>query len=53
MYQNVRGDAMSNIPETFTVLEDAKALKLHTYTVRRLVRERKNSGNKNRRTAAI
>lgn len=32
---------MSNIPETFTVDEVAKALKLHAYTVRRLVREKK------------
>lgn len=32
---------MTKIPETYTVEEVAKALKLHPYTVRRLVREGK------------
>ncbi len=32
---------MTRIPETYTVEEVAKALKLHPYTVRRLVREGK------------
>ena len=30
---------MTGIPETYTVEEVAKALKLHPYTIRRLVRE--------------
>ncbi len=32
---------MSNIPEVYTVDEVARALKLHPYTIRRLVREKK------------
>lgn len=32
---------MKGIPETYTVEEVAKALKLHPYTIRRLIRERK------------
>jgi excisionase family DNA binding protein len=32
---------MGRIPETYTVEEVAKALKIHPYTVRRLVREGK------------
>ena len=32
---------MSKIPETYTVDEVAEALKIHPYTVRRLVREGK------------
>lgn len=39
--QNVIGEKMKKLIETFTVDEVAKAVKLHPYTIRRLCRDGK------------
>lgn len=41
MSKRFKENVMKGIPETYTVEEVAKALKLHPYTIRRLIRERK------------